>query len=114
MDALGVPDKVTTFSLSDFGRTFRINANAGTDHAWGSHHLVMGGGVRGRAFYGRFPNLAMGGADDAGDDGQWIPTTSIEQYGATLAKWFGVKSTALAHVFPNLPAFAVTDLGFLA
>jgi uncharacterized protein (DUF1501 family) len=56
----------------------------------------------------------MGGADDAGDDGQWIPTTSIEQYGATLAKWFGVKSTALAHVFPNLPAFAVTDLGFLA
>lgn len=114
MDALGVPDKVTTFTLSDFGRTFRINANAGTDHAWGSHHLVMGGGVRGRAFYGRFPNLAMGGADDAGDDGQWIPTTSIEQYGATLAKWFGVKSTALAHVFPNLPAFAVTDLGFLA
>lgn len=113
MDALGVPDKVTTFTLSDFGRTFRINANAGSDHAWGNHHFVVGGGVRGRAFYGRFPNLAMGGPDDAGDDGQWIPTTSIEQYGATLAKWFGVQPAALAQVFPNLPAFAVKDLGFL-
>jgi uncharacterized protein (DUF1501 family) len=111
---LGVPDKVTTFTLSDFGRTFRVNANAGTDHAWGNHHFVVGGGVRGRAFYGRFPNLAMGGPDDAGDDGQWIPTTSIEQYGATLAKWFGVPAAALAQVFPNLPAFAGTDLGFLA
>ena len=114
MDALGVPDKVTTFTLSDFGRTFRINANAGSDHAWGSHHLVLGGGVRGGAFYGRFPNLTMGGPDDAGDDGQWIPTTSIEQYGATLARWFGVPPASLTQVFPNLPAFAAQDLGFLA
>jgi len=113
MEALGVADKVTTFTLSDFGRTFRINANAGSDHAWGSHHLVLGGSVRGGAFYGRFPNLAMGGPDDAGDDGQWIPTTSIEQYGATLARWFGVAPAALPQVFPNLPAFASTDLGFL-
>ena len=114
MEALGVSDKVTTFTLSDFGRTFRINANAGSDHAWGSHHIVLGGGVRGRAFYGRFPNLAMGGPDDAGDDGQWIPTTSIEQYGATLAKWFGVPAPGLAQVFPNLGAFASANLGFLA
>jgi len=113
MDALGAADKVTTFTLSDFGRTFRVNANAGSDHAWGSHHFVVGGGVRGRAFYGRFPNLTMGGPDDAGDDGQWIPTTSIEQYGATLAKWFGVQPAALAQVFPNLRSFASTDLGFL-
>ncbi len=114
MEALGVGDKVTAFTLSDFGRTFRINANAGSDHAWGSHHIVLGGGVRCGAFYGRFPNLAMGGPDDAGDDGQWIPTTSIEQYGATLAKWFGVPPTSLTQVFPNLPAFAAQDLGFLA
>jgi len=114
MEALGAADKVTTFTLSDFGRTFRINANAGSDHAWGSHHIVLGGGVRGRAFYGRFPNLAMGGPDDAGDDGQWIPTTSIEQYGATLAKWFGVPAPAMSQVFPNLSAFASANLGFLA
>jgi uncharacterized protein (DUF1501 family) len=114
MEALGVGDKVTTFTLSDFSRTFRVNANAGTDHAWGSHHLVLGGGVRGGAFYGRFPNLAMGGPDDAGDDGQWIPTTAIDQYGATLAKWFGVPAAAMTQVFPNLPAFGTADLGFLA
>jgi uncharacterized protein (DUF1501 family) len=114
MEAIGVADKVTTFTMSDFGRTFRINANAGSDHAWGSHHLVVGGAVRGGAFYGRFPSLTMGGPDDAGDDGQWIPTTSIEQYGATLAKWFGVQPSALTQVFPNLPAFANADLGFLA
>ena len=113
MDALGVGDKVTTFTLSDFSRTFRVNANAGTDHAWGNHHLVLGGGVRGGAIYGRFPNLAMGGPDDAGDDGQWIPTTAIEQYGATLAKWFGVPAASLPQVFPNLGAFASADLGFL-
>ncbi len=114
MEALGFADKVTTFTLSDFGRTFRINANAGSDHAWGSHHLVLGAGVRGGAFYGRFPNLAMGGPDDAGDDGQWIPTTSIEQYGATLARWFGVPASALPQVFPNLGAFASVDLGFMS
>ncbi len=114
MEALGVADKVTTFTLSDFSRTFRVNANAGTDHAWGSHQLVLGGGVRGGAFYGRYPNLAMGGPDDAGDDGQWIPTTAIEQYGATLAKWFGVPIAALPQVFPNLGAFTGADLGFLA
>ena len=113
-EALGVSDKVTAFTLSDFSRTFRVNANAGTDHAWGSHQLVLGGGVRGGAFYGRYPNLAMGGPDDAGDDGQWIPTTAIEQYGATLAKWFGVPAAALPQVFPNLKAFASADLGFLA
>jgi uncharacterized protein (DUF1501 family) len=114
MEALGVADKVTTFTLSDFSRTFRVNANAGTDHAWGNHHLVLGGGVRGGTIYGRFPNLAMGGPDDAGDDGQWIPTTAIEQYGATLAKWFGVPTASLPQVFPNLGAFPSADLGFLA
>jgi uncharacterized protein (DUF1501 family) len=70
--------------------------------------------VRGRASYGRFPNLAMGGPDDAGDDDQWIPTTAIEQNGATLAKWFGVPSPAMSQVFRNLDAFASSNLGFLA
>lgn len=114
LDALGVADSVTTFTLSDFNRTFRINANAGTDHAWGSHQFVLGGAVRGGAFYGRFPDLTMNGPDDAGDDGAWIPTTAIEQYGATLARWFGVPAGSLPQVFPNLGAFAAPDLGFLA
>lgn len=114
MEAIGAAEKVTTFTLSDFNRTFRINANAGSDHAWGGHQLVLGGAVRGGAFYGRFPSLAMGGPDDAGDDGQWIPTTAVEQYGATLARWFGVPAAALPQVFPNLKAFTGTDLGFLA
>jgi uncharacterized protein (DUF1501 family) len=113
MDALGCANDVTTFTLSDFNRTFRVNANSGTDHAWGGHHFVVGGSVKGGAFYGRYPNLTMGGPDDAGDDGQWIPTTSIDQYGATLARWFGVQSADLAQVFPNLAAFSPGDLGFL-
>lgn len=114
MDALGVAGEVTTFTLSDFNRTFRINANAGTDHAWGAPHLVLGGAVRGGAMYGRYPDLTMGGPDDASDYGAWIPTTSFDQYGATLAQWFGVPDAALGAVFPNLAAFPERNLGFLA
>jgi uncharacterized protein (DUF1501 family) len=113
LDALAVADKVTTFTLSDFGRTFRINANAGTDHAWGSPQLVLGGSVRGGAFYGRYPDLTIGGPDDAGGDGAFIPSVAIEQYGATLARWFGLPIATLPQVFPNLGAFPVADLGFL-
>lgn len=114
VDALGVAAQVTTFTLSDFNRTFRVNANDGTDHAWGGHQFVMGGAVKGGTFYGTFPSLAIGGADDAGDEGQWIPTTALDQYGASLARWFGVPAAELAQVFPSLPAFASQDLGFLA
>jgi uncharacterized protein (DUF1501 family) len=113
LDALAVADKVTTFTLSDFGRTFRINANAGTDHAWGSPQLVLGGSVRGGAFYGRYPDLTIGGPDDAGGDGAFIPSVAIEQFGATLARWFGLPIATLPQVFPNLGAFPVADLGFL-
>lgn len=114
LDALGVAGQVTTFTLSDFNRTFRVNANAGTDHAWGGHQLVIGGAVKGGTFYGTFPTLVVGGPDDAGGEGQWIPTTSLDQYGATLARWFGVPAPELAQVFPNLGAFAEQDLGFVA
>lgn len=110
---LGVANQVTTFTLSDFGRTFKPASGAGTDHAWGNHHVIFGGAVRGGAMYGRYPTLALGGPDDADEGGRWIPTTSVEQYGATLARWFGVDEAALARVFPNLGRFGPSDLGFL-
>lgn len=112
--ALGVANQVTTFTLSDFGRTLKPASGAGTDHAWGNHHLIFGGAVRGGAMYGRYPTLALGGPDDAEAEGRWIPTTSVEQYGATLARWFGVDEAGLASVFPNLGRFATADLGFLS
>jgi uncharacterized protein (DUF1501 family) len=110
---LNIANSVTTFTLSDFGRTFQAAAGAGTDHAWGSHHLIMGGGVRGGDFYGRFPNLALGGPDDTNREGRWIPTTSIDQYGATLATWFGLPTTEVTNVFPNLRNFGAHNLGFV-
>jgi uncharacterized protein (DUF1501 family) len=111
MGQLGAADAVTTFTASDFGRNMPSNGR-GSDHGWGNHHLVVGGAVRGNALYGRFPNLAIDGPDDAGQ-GRWIPTTSVDQYGATLAKWFGVSGTDMGAVFPNLSRFATADLGFL-
>jgi len=122
--ALGVASQVVTFTLSDFSRTHVPNGNLGTDHAWGSHQFVMGGSVLGGNFYGVagsngtvFPTLAPNGPDDtdAGGNarGRWIPTTAIDQYGATLASWFGVSGTDLPAVFPNIGRFTPTTLGFL-
>lgn len=111
---LGEQANVTTFTQSDFSRTFQPNGNAGTDHAWGSHHLILGGAVQGGKIYGTFPTLALTGPDDSGDRGNWVPTTSTDQYGAELAKWFGVTAQAdLDYVFPNLKSFNYTGPGFL-
>jgi uncharacterized protein (DUF1501 family) len=110
---LGIPQQVSTFTLSDFARTFQPDSTQGSDHAWGSHHLVMGGAVAGGDFYGTWPTLALGGPDDATNQGRWIPTTPLDQYGATLAQWFGVPSANLPSIFPNLQNFPNQTLGFL-
>jgi uncharacterized protein (DUF1501 family) len=105
---MGVNQNVVTFTESDFGRTLQPSGGAtlGTDHAWGSHHIIMGDAVKGGDLYGTFPTQALKGPDDANNRGVWIPTTSIDQYGATLATWFGVEPTKLSAVFPNLGNFS--------
>lgn len=108
---LGVANKVTTFTASDFSRTFNTNGD-GSDHGWGSHHLIMGGAVQGQQIYGSVPTLIIGGPNDTGR-GRWIPTTSVDQYAATLATWFGVSATNLPIVLPNIGRFATSNLGFL-
>ena len=110
---LGVADKVTSFTLSDFGRTFKPAAGGGSDHAWGNHHFIMGGAVKGGAMYGTFPSLALTGPDDVSSEGRWLPSTSVDQYAATLATWFGVTDAQLSGVLPNLAAFPTKNLGFL-
>jgi uncharacterized protein (DUF1501 family) len=112
-EEMGIQNNVTTFTHSDFARTLKPNTNGGTDHAWGSHHLILGGAVQGGQNYGTFPTLALGGPDDNGYEGRWIPTTAVTQYAATLAQWFGVPAANLATVFPNLGNFAQPTLGFL-
>jgi uncharacterized protein (DUF1501 family) len=106
-----VQNSVTAFTASDFGRTFLSNGD-GSDHGWGSHHMVVGGGVQGGRIYGRVPALVIDGPDDTGD-GRWIPATSVDEYSATLAKWFGVSASDMATVFPNLGRFSNPDLGFM-
>jgi uncharacterized protein (DUF1501 family) len=110
---MGVQSNVTSFTMSDFARTFQPNSNSGSDHAWGSHHIVFGGAVKGGQMYGTFPTLALGGPDDSGSNGRWVPSTGSVQYAATLASWFGVPPAALATVFPNIGNFATTNLGFV-
>jgi uncharacterized protein (DUF1501 family) len=109
---MSLADSVTTFTASEFGRTTSVNGD-GTDHGWGSHHLIMGGAVNGRRIYGTPPNLSVGGPDDA-DWGQIIPTTSVDQYAATLARWYGVPPGDMGTVFPNIGRFNTPDLGFMA
>jgi uncharacterized protein (DUF1501 family) len=110
---LGIEPNVTTFTASEFGRTLSPSGSDGSDHAWGNHHFIIGGGVAGGKFYGNFPLLALGGANDANTRGTLIPTTAVDQYGSTLAQWFGVDPTNLGSVFPNIGNFPVNKLGFL-
>jgi uncharacterized protein (DUF1501 family) len=108
---LGVVNQVTTFTSSDFGRSYVPNAS-GTDHGWGNHQLIMGGAVQGGDIYGQMPSLTVGANDDTGR-GRWIPSTSVDEYSATLATWFGVLPTNLPVVLPNLGRFARPNLGFM-
>lgn len=109
---LGVADKVTSFTASDFGRSYNPNGD-GTDHAWGNIQWVMGGAVAGREIYGKMPSLEVGAPDDTGR-GRWIPSTSVDEYNAVLARWFGISESNLATVLPNIGRFARSNLGFLA
>ncbi|MCK5902453.1 MAG: DUF1501 domain-containing protein [Cocleimonas sp.] len=108
---MGMEDKVTTFNLSDFGRSIGNNGD-GTDHAWGGHYFAIGAAVKG-GLYGRLPDLTLGGADDAKSKGRLIPTLSMSQYLATLVKWFGADDAMLNQLFPELKNFTSTDLGFM-
>jgi uncharacterized protein (DUF1501 family) len=115
MEAMSVSGGVTGFTFSDFGRTLKISEPgivAGSDHGWGSHHVVFGGAVKGGRLFGTFPSLVINGPDDA-TRGSWIPTTSTDEFGATLASWFGVAQPDLGIIFPNLSRFPHPNLGFM-
>lgn len=108
---LGVADKVTAFTSSEFGRTYKSNGK-GSDHGWGNHHFVVGGAVRGGEIYGKVPIQQINGPDDT-SDGRWIPTIATDEYAATLALWFGVNSGDLPAMLPNINRFNRPNLGFL-
>ena len=111
LQGVDMRNSVTTFTASEFGRTFTSNGD-GSDHGWGSHHFVMGGAVRGKDIYGVFPRSGLGHELDVGS-GSLLPTIAVDQYAATLASWFGVSNSQLADVFPNLSRFASSNLGFM-
>lgn len=113
LDEMNLANQVTTFTCSDFGRAFQPNSADGSDHGWGSHHIIMGGAVKGGKIYGTFPTLALGGPDDSGLNGRWIPTTSSSQYAATLAQWFGLQTSDLPYVLPFIGNFGSNNLGFV-
>ena len=118
---LGVSSKVTTFTLSDFSRTFKpagtVAATVGSDHAWGSHQFIMGDSVIGGSLYGAFPDLVPGGNQDvdsgSGARGRWIPTSSVDEFASTLALWYGLPVSDLSVVFPNIGSFSTSNLGFM-
>jgi uncharacterized protein (DUF1501 family) len=119
MNNLGMSQSVTAFTQSDFGRTFTPNSTLGTDHAWGNNHLVIGGSVKGKATYGTYPELVLGGKDDVGVEewelqGRWIPTSGVDQYASTMLGWFGADSGQIDRILPNLVNYgSKRSLGFL-
>jgi len=114
LEEMTLTDQVTAFTCSDFARTLQPNSSAGSDHAWGSHHIVVGGAVKGGNIYGTFPTLALGGPNDASSNGRWIPSTSSAQYAATLAQWFGLPASDLPYVLPYIGNFSSNNLGFFS
>lgn len=110
---MGLEKQVLTFTESEFGRTLQPSSGAGSDHAWGSHHMVMGGAVKAADIYGTFPALGLQGPDDVTGRGVWLPSISLDQYGATFASWFGVPDDSLTKVFPNLANFTPRKLTFV-
>ena len=113
LQEMNLANQVTAFTCSDFARTFQPNSSDGTDHAWGSHHIILGGAVKGGRIYGTFPTQALGGPDDVGSNGRWIPSTASAQYAATLAQWFGLATADLPYVLPYIGNFTTNNLGFL-
>jgi uncharacterized protein (DUF1501 family) len=108
----GLSNQVTTFTMSDFGRTLSSNSN-GTDHGWGNHHIVMGGAVQGNDIYGQFPVIGTDQINDVGY-GRLIPTIAVEQYGGTLGRWMGLTNSQIQSVFPNFTNFGTNPyLSFL-
>ena len=101
LKALSLQDNVTAFTMSDFGRVFKGNASGGTDHAWGSNHLVVGGALANGKAHGRYPDVTFGGPEDASNDGRWIPSIATEEYIGAIAQWYGVAAADLPYVFPN-------------
>jgi uncharacterized protein (DUF1501 family) len=123
MAAQGTGSQVTTFTMSDFSRTFNpagSGSSVGSDHGWGGPYIVIGDAVQGGNFYGRptsngtfWPTLVMGTGDDADDRGRFLPSVSVEQYAATLARWYGLAEADMPLVFPNIGNFAGSNLGFM-
>lgn len=112
MQELGLFDQVTLFTITDFARSLQFNSTGGTDHGWGNHLFMVGGAVKGGQIFGTFPSLNLGGDDDLGSTGLWIPTTSGSQYAATFASWLGTSASDNALIFPELRNFATASLPF--
>jgi len=110
-EELGVADKVTTFTTSDFGRTLAFNGD-GSDHGWGAHRLILGGAVNGGRYYGSAPEISLRSTDQVGQ-GRLIPTTSVDQYSAAMAKWFGVSASEMPSVVPGIGRFANSGLSLM-
>lgn len=113
VEDMGLADSVTSFTMSEFSRALQPNTSGGSDHAWGTNLMVFGGAVKGGKVYGSMPELVLGGSDDSGSNGRWIPTTASTQFAATLADWFGVPASDLPTVCPYLSNFTQKNLGFV-
>ena len=113
LDELGLRDQVLICTLSDFNRSMAPNTNAGSDHGWGTHQIVLGGGIKGGRIMGKMPTLELNGPDDVNGIGCWLPTTSVTQFTAGVGSWMGLTNSQLASVFPELSNFAPGPMSFV-